>query len=72
MLGITVAASTKTTTKIAMCLYTHKMVLPDTMAKYKLSAAHSTSSIVTIIRIIKVACKPSQGKVEAVPIDFKA
>ena len=46
---MTIAIITKVTTKLAMCLYMQKIVLPATMTEYKLEVAHSTASVFTII-----------------------
>ena len=60
---MTVAATIKVTTKVAICLYVNKMVLTVTMAEHKLEVAHSVSLIIMVTRTIGPAVKPSQNKV---------
>ena len=55
VLGTTIATITSDTSKVDMCLHMHKMVLPATMAKYKLKVAYSEQSIITIIITIEIA-----------------
>ena len=57
----TIAFIVKVTTNMAMCLYMHKMVLPATIAEYKLEVTHSILNVIIII-IIGLAIKPSQSK----------
>ena len=63
MLGMMVAAIIKVTTKVVICLHVNKMMLSATMAEHKLEVAHSAPNIVTVIRTIGLAVKPSQSKV---------
>ena len=62
MLGITVAAIMKITSKVVFCLSVNKMVSTATMAKYKLEVAHSAPNTTTVTRNIGLAVKPSQKK----------
>ena len=52
MLGTTVSAIIKVTTKVDICLYVNKMVLTTTMAEYKLELAHSIPHTITVTRTI--------------------
>ena len=63
MLGTTVAAIMKVTSKVAICLYINKMVLTATMAEYKLGVAHSAPITITVTSTIGLDVKPSQSKV---------
>ena len=49
----------KVTTKVAICLYIHKMVLITTIAEHKLKVAHSISDITTVTKSIGLGIKPS-------------
>ena len=59
MLGTTVAAIIKVTTKVDICLYVNNMVLTAKMADYKLEVAHSTQHIIMVIRTTALIVKPS-------------
>ena len=63
VLGTTVTAIMKVTTKVTICLNVNKMVSTATMAEYKQKAAHSTPAIITVTSTIGQAVKPSQSKV---------
>ena len=63
MLGMTIAATMKVTTKVAIHLYMNKMVLTAIMAEHKLEVAYSALLITTATRTIGIAVKPSQSKV---------
>ena len=55
MLGTTVAAIIKVTTKVDVCSYADKIVLTARMAEYKLEFAYSILSIIVVIRNIGLA-----------------
>ena len=63
MLGATIAAIMKGTTKLAIYPYIDKMVFTTAIAEYKLEVACSGPNIVTVVRIIGLPIKPSQIKV---------
>ena len=58
-----VAALMKVTTRVAKYSYVNKIVSTATIAKYKLQVAYSEPSIITVVKIIGLAIKPSQTKV---------
>ena len=49
--GIDIVTIMKVTTKVAICLYVHQMVLPARMAEYKLDIASSARNSITVITI---------------------
>ena len=61
---MTIAAIMKITTKVAIRLYVNKMVLTATMAEYKLEVAHSAQNPIVVTRVIGLAVKPNQIKVD--------
>ena len=63
MLGTSIAAVMKITTKLAICLCVNKMVLTDTMTEYKLEVAHSELNTIMVTSTIGLAAKPSQSKI---------
>ena len=58
-----IAAITKITTKVAMCLYVNKMVLTTTMAKYKLEFSNNAPNIIIVTRYFGLPITSSQTKV---------
>ena len=63
MLGTTIAAIIKVTTKVAIRLYVNKMVLTATMAEYKLEVAHSAPNTIMVTNTAVLAIKPSLSMV---------
>ena len=59
MLGTTVAAIMRVTTKVAMCSYMYKIVLTATIAMYELEVAHSAPNTIMVTKTIGLAIKPS-------------
>ena len=52
MLGTTVGAIMKVTTKVAMCSYVNKIMLTAILAEYKLEVAHSTLNVITVKELL--------------------
>ena len=63
MLGTSIAATTKVTTKVDMCSNGYKMVVTTTIAEYKLEFTHKIPNIIIVTKTIGLAIKPSQTKV---------
>ena len=63
LLGISIAAFTKVSAMVAMCLYINKNVLTATLAEYKLVVSKSALSIIMVIRTFGLASRPSQTRV---------
>ena len=56
VLGMTIAAIMKVTTKVAICLYANKIVLTATMAEHKLEVAHSVSLVIMVTKNYWAGC----------------
>ena len=63
MLGTTIAATTKVTTKVDICSNGYKMVATTTIAECKLEFTHNIPNIIIVTKTIGLAIKPSQTKV---------
>ena len=72
MLGTIVAAIVKVTSKVAIWLYVHRMMLTATMAEYELEVAHSAPHIIVITRTIGLVVKPGQSKVATRAVELLA
>ena len=63
VLGTTIAAIMKVTTKVAICLHINKMVSTAIIAEYKLDVALSAPNIIIVTNTIRLAVGSSQSKV---------
>ena len=71
MLGKTVTATMKITTKVAMCLYMHKMVLPIKMTAYKMEFTYSALNTIMVKNLFMWLIKPVKLRLQLFQLILK-